>query len=111
MQQTPEVIGKQVKVELTFPDGLQSHFVSVFTVQSQPEIITLCFFEAWQPTILGDPAEKEAQLAEVDHVEAKCVARLVVTPSKLKEIAVVMAEGVRNYEQLMQSLAKAERGK
>jgi hypothetical protein len=80
----------------------------VFTAQAQPEAITLSFFEVWPPVILGDSAEKEARLAAVDHVEAKCVARLVVTPSKMKEIAEVMAESLHNYEQLMQSLSQAE---
>ena len=53
--------------------------------------------------ILGDTnEEKEKALEAVDRVEAKCVARLVLTPSKMKEFVETMAENLQNYDDMMQ---------
>ncbi len=77
--------------------------MSNIVVQHQPDIFILSFFEVWSPTILGDTnEEKEKALEAVDRVEAKCVARLVLTPSKMKEFVETMAENLQNYNDMMQ---------
>lgn len=97
------IVAKKVRIERTYPEDLQSHFVSNVVVQHQPDVFILSFFEVWPPTILGDTdKEKQKALEAVDRVEAKCVARLVLTPSKMREFVETMAENLQNYETMMQ---------
>ena len=98
-----EIVAKNIRIERTYPADLQSHFVSDIVVQHQPDTFILSFFEIWPPPILGESEEeKQRKLDALDHVEAKCVARLVVTPSKMREFLETMSENLRNYERMMQ---------
>jgi len=103
MSEKENIIAKKVRIERIYPDDLQSHFVSNIVVQHQPDIFILSFFEAWPPAILGETEEEKQQALEaVDRVEAKCVARLVLTPSKMQEFLETMKENLQNYERMMQ---------
>lgn len=98
-----EIVAKKIRIERTYPDDLQSHFVSNIVVQHQPDMFILSFFEVWPPPILGESDEEKRQVIDaIDHVEAKCVARLVLTPSKLREFLETMSENLHNYEHMMQ---------
>jgi hypothetical protein len=98
-----EIVAKKIRIERIYPADLQSHFVSNIVVQHQPDMFILSFFEIWPPPILGESEEeKQRELDALDHVEAKCVARLAVTPSKMKEFLETMSENLRNYERMMQ---------
>lgn len=100
---------KSVRVEHVYPDGLQSHFVSNIVVQHQPDYFVLSFFEAWLPAILGESdEEKQAAISSVERVEAKCVARLVVTPSKMREFLEVLSENFANYENMIKLLTETK---
>jgi len=97
------IVAKKVRIDRRYPDNLQSHFVSNIVVQHQPDHFILSFFEVWPPAILGESdAEKQQALDSVDCVEAKCVARLVFTPARMKEFAQLMSENLINYEHMMQ---------
>lgn len=102
-----EPVGKNLRIERTFPEGLQTHFVSNIVVQHDPDIFIISFFELWPPVVLGESdEEKRKALMALDHVDAKCVARLVVTPGKMKEFIAAMEENFKGYEQLLQALGK-----
>ncbi|OIO91309.1 MAG: hypothetical protein AUK02_00040 [Anaerolineae bacterium CG2_30_58_95] len=94
---------KNIKIERVYPDGLKSYFVANVVVQHQPDCFILSFFEVFPPAILGETDdEKIKALNAIDHVEAKCVARLVLTPSTMKEFLDAMSENWKNYENLLQ---------
>lgn len=98
-----EIVAKKIRIERVYPEDLQSHFVSDTVVQHQPDVFVLSFFEVWPPAILGESdEEKKRAIDAIDHVEAKCVARLVLTPSKMREFLETMSENLRNYEHMMQ---------
>ena len=98
--------GKLVRLEHTFPEDLQSHFISNIIVQHQPEAFILSFFEIWPPPILGDSdAEIRRQADSIEEIEAKCVARLVVTPSKMEELIKAMTDNLQTYREMMRALA------
>mgnify|MGYP001592478786 CR=1 FL=1 len=104
---TEQVVRKQLKIVRKYPDGLQSYFVDNIVVQHQPDRFILTFFEVWPPAVVGDPAEQKAELDSIDSVEAKCVARLVLTPKTMRQLAKLVAENLANYEKLMQKLQEA----
>ena len=100
-------VGKQLRIERNFPENLQSHYVSNIVVQHEPDIFIISFFELWPPVIIADSKEeKQRALGALDHVDAKCVARLVVTPAKMKEFIAAMQENYQNYEQLLLAIRK-----
>ena len=98
----PKNLGKKIKIERTYPCDLKSHFVANVVVQHQPENFILSFFEVWPPAILGETEEEKLkEFNAIEQVEAKCVARLVLTPSTMKEFLDTMAENWKSYEQLL----------
>lgn len=98
-----EIVAKKIRIERIYPANLQSHFVSNIVVQHQPDAFILSFFEIWPPPILGESEEeKQRELEALENVEARCVARLVVTPRKMREFLETMSENLRNYERMMQ---------
>ncbi|MBI5841043.1 MAG: DUF3467 domain-containing protein [Chloroflexi bacterium] len=103
MPKIPDEFAKKIKIERIYPDELKSYFVSNVVVQHQPDNFILSFFEVWPPAVLGETdEEKEEAFNAIDHVEAKCVARLVVTPSTMKQFLDTIAENWKNYERLIQ---------
>lgn len=106
MPKIPDEVTKKVKIERVYPDDLKSYFVSNVVVQHQPDNFILSFFEVWPPAILGQTdEEKEKEFSAIDRVEAKCVARLVLTPSTMKQFLDTIADNWKNYEQLVQMVS------
>ena len=103
---------KKVKLKFNYPTDLASNFVTNIVIQHQPDYFVLSFFEVWPPPILGETKkEKEDCINEVEHVEAKCVSRLVITPEKLREFIRVMSGNLSDYDKLAmldQKLSKEE---
>ena len=98
---------KQVKLERKYPPDLRTHFVTNIVVQHQPDFFTLLFYEVFPPPILGDtPEQRRTQLESLDHVDAICVARLIVTPEKMRDFAKVINDNVANYEATMKARTK-----
>ncbi len=94
----------QVKLEYKYPEDLQTHFVTNVVIQHQPDFFALSFFEVIPPAVLvKTPEEKRSVLEALDHIDAKCVARIVVSPEKMVEFAKAMNDNLSNY-QTMQKL-------
>ena len=102
-----EVLSKEIKIERIYPEDLQSHFVSNIVVQHQPDFFILSFFEIWPPAILGETEEEKQRAVEaLDRIDSKCVARLVVTPAKMRTFVAVMSENLRIYERKLEEMAE-----
>jgi len=101
-QEKGKISEKKVRLLRTYPEDLKSNFVVHLVVQHQIDSFILSFFEVWPPVVLGETDEdKQAALDSLESVEAKCVARLVVTPNKMREFLAVMNTNLLNYEKLM----------
>ena len=103
------VVKKKVKIAHTYPDTLQSHFVSNVVVQHELDHFVLSFFEIWPPAILGETdEERRGAIQAIETVEAKCVARLVLTPKKMRGLLHTLGESVAKYDELVQAVAGRE---
>jgi len=92
--------GKKVRLEYVFPDDLQSHFISNIIVQHEAENFIISYFEVWPPSILGETEEeKQQQIDALETIEARCVARLVVTPSRMMSFLRVMQDNIDTFDQ------------
>ena len=105
-----KLVRHELKLERTYPDDLQTHFVIELTVQSQRDYFILSFFESWPPPLIGETEEEiQEQLEQIgSSVEAKCVARLVVPAEKMKSFIDAMARNHAKWERMIEELGKAE---
>lgn len=94
-----DVSVKSVKINRVYPSDLHSHFINNVLIQHQQDHFVVSFFEVWAPAILGiSENERIKELEAINMVDAKCVARLVFTPSKMKEFLKALEENVSNFD-------------
>ena len=104
-------LAKQVKLKYIYPEDLQTHFVSNIVVDHQPDRFVISFFEVFPPPVLAESdADRQRIVDSLDSIDAKCVARLVVTPQTMEQFVRVMSENFGNYRELMQRLMQSELG-
>lgn len=97
-----DITGKQVRVVRKYPEELQSFFISNIVVQHEPDRFILSFFEVWPPVIIGETDdEKKRLLDSLESVEAKCVARIVLSPERMKEFLQIANDNYSKFEQMM----------
>lgn len=101
--------GRPIPLKREYPEDLESNFVSNVVVQHQADHFVLSFFEVWPPPILGDTEEElEHILDSIEEIEATCVARLVVTPRRMREFIDVMSDSFGKWETRPQGAAAEE---
>jgi hypothetical protein len=84
--------GKQVHLAWTVPLGMPLLYATNFVIQRVEEDHVLYVFEALPPLITGTPEEQRSQMAAVREVPAKCLARIVVTKSRLEALGKIIGE-------------------
>jgi hypothetical protein len=90
---------RSIKVNRIFPEDLRTYFVANFIVQHEPENFILSLFELWPPIILGETKEEKLEVVKsIDSIDAKCVARIVLTPTRMREFIEVITENFKAYE-------------
>ena len=91
--------GRSLPITWTIPPGLVSCYATNFVIQRTELEVTLSFFEVQTPIILGSEEQRAEALAKLESVPAICVARVVITPSRLPEILKVLKDHMEQYEQ------------
>jgi hypothetical protein len=82
----PEDVGTAVPLEWDVPDDLVPRYATNFVVQATGHEFVISFFETMPPVILGSPEERLAKAQQLKSVRARCVARIVVSPSRMAEL-------------------------
>lgn len=77
MDTTPAQIAKPIK--WIIPNTIRTDHATHLIVQQQGSEFTLLFFEARSPIFLGTPEEQIAAMEQLEHVEATCVSRIVMS--------------------------------
>jgi len=97
---------KQVRIVRKYPDDLQSYYASHIVVQHEPDRFILSFFEVWPPAIIAETDEEKQQLLEsIDSVEAKCVARIIMSPNRMEEFLRLANDSFSRFESLIKNLS------
>lgn len=94
-----------VPIEWYDGGGIITRYVTNMVVQGSRDEFILGFYEIKRPIILGTPEEQLEQLKTLSAVRANCVARIVVTPRKLKEFLELLND---NYQQYLSGLDAEE---
>lgn len=103
MAEDPRVEQITFKVKHIIPDGLQTYLVEQVLIQNQPDKFILSFFEVFPPPIFGENDEETLRLLkETEHVEAKCVSRIIMTPAAMNRFHSAINENIQNYQKTTQ---------
>lgn len=101
-----KLMSKQIPVKWVYPEDIVPRVVQNMTCSYQEGFFLLSFFETWQPEMFGrTPEEKQKVFDSLKEVEAKCVAKIVVTPEKMKDFVRALNESVTNAEKLLEARA------
>lgn len=98
---------KRLSINWVYPPDITTRFANNFVVQNDSEQFFLSFFDIWMPMIIGETdEEKQSHLNAMEKVDAKCVARIVMSPEKMRELVEVMILNLQNYEQKLSMSVK-----
>jgi hypothetical protein len=95
-----EAYSKELAIKRVVPSDLQARFANDLVIQHQSEHFVLSFFEMFPPMIIAETTDEIREAYEaIEAVEARCVARIIVTPKTLKGSVDTLTKNVQNYEQ------------
>jgi Protein of unknown function (DUF3467) len=94
--QTQETVTLPVKWQ--FPPDVISRYATNIVVQHSEHEFTISFFEVQKPIILGTPAERKAQLEQTEFVPMVCVARVIVSASKMPEFVKALQANLAGHQ-------------
>lgn len=106
---------KVQRVEVSKPlkwtnyDSIKSEHVTHLVVQQHAGEFTLYFFEVQQPFTTGTPQEQALQLQELPYVEAKCIAKFIMSAPNAMEAEKVLKEQLDNLRNLLLGLSNEVR--
>ncbi len=67
--------------------------------QHQPEFFTMSFFEVMNPPLVGNQEQIDKTVDALKDIEAKCVSRINVTPSVMREIIKALTSNLQKYDE------------
>lgn len=103
---------KRVKLNMIYPENLESKFVNHMIVQNQKEYFTLSFFETISPPILGETEEERRTFFEtIKTVDSKCVARFIITPEKMSDLIEVLQTNFNKHHEMTEFEKQQPKGK
>lgn len=89
--------GYQFPMEWQIPEDVESKYATHLNIQSTDQEFVINFFEAHPPIITGTEEQKKTQLEELSSVEATCVARIIVTPQRMRDFLDTMEESFEKF--------------
>jgi hypothetical protein len=89
--ESEETLKAAVELKWFIPEDIRTIYSNHVIVQKSEHECFFLFFEVNPPLFLGTPEEIQEQAKSLDHVQAKCVARLAVS----KELAAKIAKSIQ----------------
>src|SRR5436190_1937078 len=99
-------VGVPLRIDWHFPEDMQSRYADNLLVQTGQYGITISFFEAEVPVLLGQPEENKKQLEALGTIRANCVGKIVVSPDFIPVLTKALETGLENYRQARGILAE-----
>lgn len=98
--------GPSVKVNYIIPEGIRSLFANHVVVQNSGQgEFHLSFFEVEHPIMLGSTEEQLDARQSLKSVDAKCVAKIVLTKDRIEGVIGAL---VKNYSRTIENVIDAE---
>lgn len=89
--------GVSLPIDLHVSDTIHNQYIHNVIVQPGQHEITLFFFEAHIPPLVGSPEENREYLLQKGSIRFECVSKLVVAPQLVPEIIKALQVGLDNY--------------
>jgi len=89
-------------VKWTGYESLRTEHATHLVVQSHGSELTLLLFEFQPPFTTGTPEEQAAQIEKLPHVEAKCVAKIVMSVPNAAQASDILSEQLCHFNSLVQ---------
>ena len=96
-----------VPLEHVFPEGQEAIFANALVVQHDGPEFHLLFFQTHPPLRLGDDSLE--RLKELESVKTRCVARVVVSSSRVPGIIDALSENFSKFAEKQSLLAETEK--
>ena len=93
-------------VKWTGYESLRTEHATHLVVQSHGSELTLLFFEFQPPFTTGTPEEQAESIAKLPHVEAKCVAKMVMSAPNAAQASDVLSEQLEQFKLAVQEAIK-----
>lgn len=90
--------GIQIPVTWIGLDDVPVHYANQFVCQFQPDEFILSIGNLTPPMLLGPPDEQQKQLQQLAYVPIRPIARIAMTPSRLRELIQVLQQNLQQYE-------------
>jgi hypothetical protein len=97
---------KSLPLEWSFPEGLVSRYANNIMVQHSRNEFIVSFFETRPPLLIGTVDRIERVKSETKAIAAECVARIVVSPNKMRDFIKVLNRNIETYEETFGNMAE-----
>lgn len=106
LQDTLTQLPKAIK--WVVPDSIRTDHATHLIVQQQGSEFTFLFFEAAAPLFMGPPEEQIAAYKALEYIEAKCVAKVVMSAENATLGANNLIENLNRYHSMVQQTMKGQ---
>ena len=89
----------EVPVVFTSVDDSPVLFANQFVVQSHNDEFFLIIAQLQPPMLIGTPEQQQAQAAQMSHVPIRVLARVGMTRQRLADLAGILNEQLRRYDE------------
>lgn len=89
---------RDVPIEWHIPENLPTQYATNVIVTHTDNEFIVSFFETFPPLIVGEPDQVQKQVEALESIRARCVARIVVSPSRMEAFIGAL---VQNFTRFM----------
>ena len=84
-------------IQWWFPPGQRGQFANHMIIQFDNHEFHLSFFEIQPPVLIGSEEDKRQVLESLDHIDAVCVARIVISKDRMPVFVKAISEHVARH--------------
>lgn len=104
-----EIISQMSKpIKWVIPDSIRTDHATHLVVQQQGSEFTLLFFELQAPVMMGTPEEQIEAFKEIPFAEAKCIARIVMSPETIAQVTSNLVDAFSRFEAMLLAATKGQ---
>lgn len=93
----PKEEGEGVRVVWEVPSGFPSHYSTHLVVQHSEDDFTLTFWDMRPPVLIGTMEDKQKQLQALKEIRPTPVARIILSPSKMRQVSQVIQDNLKTF--------------
>lgn len=90
------------------PDSIRTDHATHLVVQQQGSEFTFLFFETASLLFSGTPEEQVAEFEKLETVNAKCIAKIVMSADRIAEVTNNLIESVNRFNTMMLQAMKGQ---